>query len=95
MKFRKESGQQEKSVKIICQRSESRMIKSKQELVNLVRIAINEFNQKEKYLLKNDLSERCICAQFAMYLSKCLINSEYTDYKVDVEYSLMKLLCMF
>lgn len=64
-----------------------RMPEYQQELMEIINISIDEFNNKEKYLIKNDLSERCICAKFAMYLSKALINTRYQDYDVDVEYN--------
>ena len=41
------------------------MPECQQELMEIVDVAIKEFNSKEKYLIKNDLSERCICAKFA------------------------------
>ena len=57
------------------------------ELKNIVETAINQFNDSESYLLDRDLSERCICAKFAMYLEKTLDNTRYADYIVDVEYN--------
>lgn len=56
-------------------------------LKNIVEKAISSFNVKEKYLIENDLSERCICARFAMYLTKALVGTRYDDYIVDVEYN--------
>lgn len=56
-------------------------------LKNIVEKAINSFNVKEKYLIENDLGERCICARFAMYLTKALSGTRYDDYIVDVEYN--------
>lgn len=55
--------------------------------MHIVDAAISEFNINEKYLIENDLSERCICARFAMYLSRALIDSRYEGYYVDVEYN--------
>ena len=49
--------------------------------------AIQNFNENEKYLIENDLSERCICAKFAMYLSAALSSTDFKDYIVDVEYN--------
>ena len=63
------------------------MLEYQQELIEIVDVAIEKFNTKEKYLIKNDLSERCICAKFAMYLSKALKNTRFQDYYVDVEYN--------
>ena len=56
-------------------------------LDGLVPEAIRIFNEKEKYLIENDLSERCICARFAMCLSDVLEGTRYRDYCVDVEYN--------
>ena len=57
------------------------------ELANIVKRAIEEFNVAEIYLLDRDLSERCICAKFAMYLERALSSTVYSDYCVDVEYN--------
>lgn len=56
-------------------------------LKTIIESAISEFNQKEIYLIKNDLSERCICARFATYITKALKDTPYSDYDVDVEYN--------
>lgn len=56
-------------------------------LYNIVKQAIEEFNVQEKYLIENDLSERCICARFAMNLTHILQETEYRNYIVDVEYN--------
>ena len=53
----------------------------------LVHAAIIDFNQHERYLLCADLSERCICARFAMYLEKQLPAYRAEGYIVDVEYN--------
>ena len=57
------------------------------EIRQLVDSARKSFNDKEKYLIKANLSERCICAKFASHLEKVLSNSIYKDYNVDVEYN--------
>ena len=59
----------------------------KKELLNILVDAINNFNREEGYLIKNDLSERCICARFAMHLTTALKDTKYSDYIVDVEYN--------
>lgn len=60
----------------------------KQERLNeIVNSAICEFNSKEQYLISRDLSERCICAKFAVYLDKAIQDSEFNVYFVDVEYN--------
>ena len=44
----------------------------------------NEFQEKERYLFENDLSERCISSNFA----KCLVLSgEFDGYDIDCEYN--------
>lgn len=58
------------------------------ELKQVIDNAILKFNNKEKYLLENDLSERCICSRFAYYIQSELCSKEkYEDYVVDVEYN--------
>ena len=56
-------------------------------LKQLVENAIRNFNDSEEYLISRDLSERCICSKFAMYLDKAVQRSEFGDYHVDVEYN--------
>lgn len=58
------------------------------ELRRLVDEAISKFNALDATLLKNNLSERCICARFAYHLqTEILQNYKYKDYFVDVEYN--------
>lgn len=57
------------------------------DLKNIVKEAVNNFNENEEYLIKTDLSERCICARFAMSLTDVLADTRYRDYYVDVEYN--------
>lgn len=52
-----------------------------------VEAAIADFNANEQYLIRNDLSERCICAKYATYLEKQIQQSEFSSYVVDVEYN--------
>lgn len=63
------------------------MYEKQTELKNIVERAINRFNSSEIYLLDRDLSERCICSKFATYIEKELVNTDYSDYIVDVEYN--------
>ncbi len=56
-------------------------------LRTIVDKAISSFNELDSYLIKNDLSERCICARFALHLTKALENTSYNNYVVDVEYN--------
>ncbi len=53
----------------------------------VVEQAIASFNEKEIYLIENDVSERCICARFAIHLTEALKHTIHTDYVVDVEYN--------
>ncbi len=63
------------------------MNNEQQKVKNIVDLAINKFNNKETYLLENNLSERCICSKFAEYLSIEIESSEFAAYEVDVEYN--------
>lgn len=63
------------------------MMEAATTLKGIVYSAISTFNKDERYLIKNDLSERCICARFAMHLTEALKGTEYSDYLVDVEYN--------
>lgn len=56
-------------------------------LKDIVEQAVAKFNHCEKYLLENNLSERCICSKFAVYLEREIKLSEYSNYDVDVEYN--------
>lgn len=58
------------------------------ELLEIITKTISEFNSKETYLIKNNLSERCICSKFAQYLNEEIkSNDNYSGYEVDVEYN--------
>ena len=56
------------------------------QILTLVKATISRFNQNERYLLENDLCERCICARFAMYIERALQRSPFKGYTTDVEY---------
>lgn len=56
-------------------------------LENCVPAAVKLFNETERYLIENDLSERCICSRFAFCVSKIISDTQYCDYYVDVEYN--------
>lgn len=60
------------------------LIESLEAIVNEVIIV---FNEDERYLIENDLSERCICARFAIILTEVLRHTQYEEYVVDVEYN--------
>lgn len=55
--------------------------------IALMQAAVDCFNRKERYLLENDLSERCICARFAGYLERQLHKNGLREYVADVEYN--------
>lgn len=63
------------------------MTETQYRITEYINQAINVFNEHEGYLISRDLSERCICAKFAMYLDRILSNSEFSTYIVDVEYN--------
>jgi len=65
----------------------SELTLKQQNILEVLKNAITNFNQSEQYLIKNDLSERCICAKFASYIEKALVDSPFSDYVVDVEYN--------
>lgn len=52
-----------------------------------VEFAVAEFNERESYLLEHRLSERCICARFAIYLEKEVHKGISKEYTADVEYN--------
>lgn len=49
--------------------------------------AMKKFNEKERYLLQYRLSERCICARFAVYLEAEVRERIAKEYVADVEYN--------
>ena len=56
-------------------REETHMTENQsQHLQEFVEQAIASFNEKEMYLIQHDVSERCICACFAMHLMRVLEN---------------------
>ena len=63
------------------------MTNKQREILYLLQKTIRRFNKCENYLIENDLSERCICARFAMYLERVLQRSQFADYTADVEYN--------
>lgn len=63
------------------------MTEKQQRIRWILERAIHTFNRNEQYLLANDLSERCICAKFAMYLERAVRRSPFKDYITDVEYN--------
>lgn len=44
------------------------MTQQQEEILCVLNLAIEEFNQREQFLIEQGLSERCICSKFASYL---------------------------
>ena len=63
------------------------MTEKQREIRRVLESAIESFNDNEEYLIENDLSERCICSKFAMYVQRALVGSAFSDYTVDMEYN--------
>lgn len=57
------------------------------QIFDIVLKSIDNFNLNEQYLISRDVSERCICAKFAIYLEKSILDSQFSEYVVDVEYN--------
>jgi hypothetical protein len=55
------------------------------ELKDLVETALESFRRRDRYLLENDLSERCIAARLAFHLQNRLV--DLPELSVDVEYN--------
>lgn len=54
---------------------------------NLMQTAVERFNETEKYLLENDLSERCLYGPLAVHLREIMQERGIRDYVVDTEYN--------
>lgn len=63
------------------------MTERQEKIKRFVEEAIGKFNEHEQYLIKNDLSERCICAKYMSHLERVIEHSDFKEYKVDVEYN--------
>lgn len=63
------------------------MTETQIKITECVEAALQSFNLNEQYLISRDLSERCICAKFASYLERTIVESEFHEYVVDVEYN--------
>ncbi|MCR4726487.1 MAG: hypothetical protein K5753_04620 [Clostridia bacterium] len=58
------------------------------ELRQIIQNAIHVFNRRHKYLIENDVSERCICSSFARCIEDELpTTEEFRNISVDVEYN--------
>ncbi len=55
---------------------------NREEIKNRLDEALRKLAKKDRYLLENDLSERCIASRLAMYLQM-----DFPVYSVDVEYN--------
>ena len=65
-------------------------MESKKELISLFKKANENFISKHSYLLKYNLSERCIVAALAMELNLVKNDNNYEQFNVDVEYNKSK-----
>lgn len=63
------------------------MTLEQRKITECINKAINDFNDHEEYIISRDLSERCICAKFALYLERSIASTEFSEYTVDVEYN--------
>ena len=50
-------------------------------IAEIMQASIDNFNKNEMYLLKHDVSERCICAKFACYVDKELRRRNLSEAK--------------
>ena len=55
------------------------------EITKIIDDALNKMYDNEKFILKNDVSERCLVTVFRDYLLK---EEAFVGYSVDVEYNL-------
>lgn len=56
-------------------------------LLCCVEKAIHDFNDRETFLIKNDVGERCICGKFSMYLERVIREVDPShEFDVDTEY---------
>jgi len=62
------------------------LTETQKQITDVLERTIRRFNKNERYLMENKLCERCICAQFAMYLNRSIRRSCFTGYAIDVEY---------
>ena len=58
-----------------------------QTIINIVNFVLDELYEKEKYLFKNDLSERNMVFHFARYFSYVLSSYDFNGLSVDCEYN--------
>lgn len=57
-------------------------------LLQILKKAVDTFNEKEIFILKNGHSEQCLCGRLAYHLQQVILSTEdYSDYIVDVEYN--------
>lgn len=57
------------------------------ELINIFEAANDEMISRDRYLLKNKVSERTLCGALMLCLSELIKTSNFQDYYVDVEYN--------
>ena len=57
------------------------------ELLGIFDKALRSFHYHDRYLLKIDVSEQCLCGRLAYHLQNALAGTEYESYDVDCEYN--------
>lgn len=58
-----------------------------EKLEKYIKKAIKELYDKDKILLKEKISERCLVYNFARHLEKILEKTEYKNLNIDIEYN--------
>ena len=65
----------------------------KQELLNMLKKALEHLYQKDIKNIEDDVSERCLCERIALHLENVIRNQDhsekYKNYFVDIEYNRM------
>lgn len=58
-----------------------------EELLMIFNKALRSFHNHDRYLLKIDVSEQCLCGRLAYHLQNALFGTKYEQYDVDCEYN--------
>lgn len=62
-------------------------ITEKENIIELIKLAIKKIYDKDKYLIDNRVSERAIVSKFALYFYELSKNKISDSYDIDVEYN--------
>lgn len=62
-------------------------LEEKENLERYVKQAMKELYNKDRILLKDNVSERCLVYNFARHLEKILKDTEYRNLSIDLEYN--------